>query len=129
MLPCRSTSFYENLDISRDSGIENRPLGTQTGLTENGLKSDPGLTEKDIKIDATETKRDTEHIEADRDQPSVEVKDPGKRKQQKEEKEGKSKSPSMWLTLAHCFGWTFLFGAFMKLFHDALLFVNPYLLR
>ena len=46
-------------------------------------------------------------------------------------KDGKSKErvPSMWRTLAQCFGSTFLFAAGMKLIHDALIFVNPYLLR
>ena len=46
-------------------------------------------------------------------------------------KDGKSKEkvPSMWRTLAQCFGSTFLFAAVMKLVHDSLVFVNPYLLR
>ena len=124
MFPCRNTTSYESLDVSRDSGIENRALETQTGLTENGLKSDVESTKRDTKSNTKE-----KNAEANEDQSFVEVKDPGKGKEQKEGKEEKTKSPSMWLTLAHCFGWTFLFGAFMKLFHDALLFVSPYLLR
>ena len=92
---------------SQDSGIENRPEEIQ--------KAD--LNE--VKFEAVNGKGDEDKKKGKEDDLSVEIKDGS---------EG-GRVPSIWRTLAHCLGSTFLFAASMKFFHDALLFVNPYLLR
>ena len=45
------------------------------------------------------------------------------------DKKKKVYGPSLWIALARAFGRTFLFGSFLKLIHDILMFVSPYLLQ
>ena len=73
----------------------------------------------EVKIEAEDVKKDEHGRMEDKDNAEVLIKD-GKQK---------DRVPSIWRSLARCFGSTFLFAAVMKFFHDALLFVNPYLLR
>ena len=98
----------ESLGSSCDSGIENRPEGTHQDDLKNG-----------VKFEAEDVKESERKLIGNKDDAQVLIKD-GKEK---------DKVPSIWRTLAQCFGSTFLFAASMKFFHDALLFVNPYLLR
>ena len=98
----------DSLGSSCDSGFENRPEGTHQDHLKNG-----------VKFEAEDLKKSERELKENKDDFQVLIKG-GK---------AKEKVPSIWRTLAQCFGSTFLFAACMKFFHDALLFVNPYLLR
>ncbi len=106
-----------------DSGIENQPVGFEK--TANGAKPDTSPHEIIIENEASSNDHGAESnhhgTEAKKEEPFVEIKDRKKKK--------KEKLPSLWYTLLRCFGLTFLFGSILKLFHDCLLFVNPYILR
>jgi len=103
----KKTNGEDSIGSSCDSGIENKGEDTEQ-IEMEIVKSEkgPGEESKSGIIDTEGAAK-------------VEIKD------------GKSKErvPSMWRTLAQCFGSTFLFAAVMKLLHDSLVFVNPYLLR
>eukprot|EP00794_Sanderia_malayensis_P010896 gene10896-12055_t len=103
----------DNSASHSDSGIvENQPVGVETITAEmegaNIVMQNPTA----------------EQNSADDDKESkvfVKVKDSTKKK--------KEHTPSLWLTLFHCVGLTFLSGSLLKFFHDCFLFVNPYILR
>lgn len=101
----RKSRSQESLGNSQDSGIENR--------------AGEGEQQTEVKVGMANGHKAENNGKAD--EPTVAF--------ESGEADSKEKQPSVWRNLAQCLGSTFLFAALMKFFHDALLFVNPYLLR
>ena len=104
----RKVEGVNSLSSSCDSGIENKPVGAH----ENNAFHE-------ITFEAEDGKKNELGVMDVKDNTEVSIEDVKQR----------DRVPSIWRSLARCFGSTFLFAAVMKLFHDALLFVSPYLLQ